>query len=99
MRIGDGSMAGDSISITLTDEATIEFVRAKVRSGEYASEEDVVHESLEVMKQENEERERWERDVLLPAYERYKADPSTGVPIEEVQQRIEARRRERLKAG
>jgi antitoxin ParD1/3/4 len=99
MRIGDGAMTDDSISITLTDEATVEFVRAKVRSGEYASEADVVREGLDVLKQENEERERWEREVLLPAYERYKSDPSTGVPIEEVQRRIETRRRERLKAG
>ena len=92
-------MAQSPIHITLSDEAAIEFVRSKVSSGEYASEEEMVREGLEVLKQESAQRERWEREVLLPAYERYKADPSTGVPIEEVKRRFEARRRERLKAG
>jgi Arc/MetJ-type ribon-helix-helix transcriptional regulator len=92
-------MAQDPIHVTLSDEAAIEFVRGKVSSGEYASEADVVREGIDALKQVAEERERWEREVLLPAYERYKADPSTGVPIEEVQRRVEARRRERLNAG
>jgi antitoxin ParD1/3/4 len=92
-------MAQDPIHVTLSDEAAIEFVRGKVSSGEYASEADVVREGIDALKQVAEERERWEREVLLPAYERYKADPSTGVPIEEVQRRVGARRRERLNAG
>jgi Arc/MetJ-type ribon-helix-helix transcriptional regulator len=83
-------MAQDPIHVTLSDEAAIEFVRGKVSSGEYASEADVVREGIDALKQVAEERERWEREVLLPAYERYKADPSTGVPIEEVQRRVEA---------
>ena len=49
-------MPQSQIRVTLTDEAAIEFIRGKVRSGEYASESDVIHEGLMALKQESEER-------------------------------------------
>lgn len=112
-------MAQSPIHITLSDEATVEFVRRKVSSGEYASETDVIQESLEVLKQESEERERWEREVLLPAHDRmmeasenaeverwlkevggpridsFHANPSSGIPIDEVERHLAERRRAR----
>jgi putative addiction module CopG family antidote len=87
------------IHFTLTDEAAIEFIRGKVRSGEYASESDVIHEGLMALKQESEEREHWEREVLIPAHDRLMADPSSAIPIEQVERNLEARRRQRLKAS
>jgi putative addiction module CopG family antidote len=92
-------MPPSQIHFTLTDEAAIEFVRGKVRSGEYASESDVIHEGLKALKEESEERERWEREVLLPAHDRLTADPSSAIPIEQVERNLEARRRQRLKAS
>jgi putative addiction module CopG family antidote len=92
-------MPRSQISLTITDEAAIEFVRGKVRSGEYASESDVIHEGLKALKEESEERERWEREVLLPAHDRLMADPSSAIPIEQVERNLEARRRQRLKAS
>jgi antitoxin ParD1/3/4 len=92
-------MADDRIHITLEDEAIVEFVSSKVRSGEYASETDVVRDCLEALQQENEERERWEREVLLPSHDRLMADPTSAVSFEEVQQGLESKRRERLKAS
>ena len=92
-------MADDSIQIVLDDPKLVEFVRAKVRSGEYASEADVIEIALKDLQTEAEELERWEREVVLPAYKAYVADPSTGVPIAEVRREIETRRLERLKAG
>jgi Arc/MetJ-type ribon-helix-helix transcriptional regulator len=88
-------MAIDPIQFTLTDEATIEFVRRKVRSGEYASETDVVNEGLMVLKQVSEEQERWEREVVVPAYNRVMADPASAIPIEEVERHLEERRLQR----
>jgi Arc/MetJ-type ribon-helix-helix transcriptional regulator len=92
-------MADSQIHIVLEDEAIVEFVRSKVRSGEYASEADMVRESLEALRQENEERQRWEREVVLPAYDRLMADPTLAVPFDDVQRGLEAKRRERLKAS
>ncbi len=92
-------MPRSQISLTITDEAAIEFVRGKVRSGEYASESDVIREGLKALKEESEERERWEREVLLPAHDRLMADPSSAIPIEQVERNLEARRRRRLKAS
>jgi Arc/MetJ-type ribon-helix-helix transcriptional regulator len=94
-------MAQDPIQFTLTDEAAIEFIRRKVRSGEYASETDVVNEGVMALKDESEERERWEREVVVPAYNRLMADPSSAIPIEEVERHLEERRRQRrqLKAS
>lgn len=92
-------MAQNPIHVTLTDEAAIEFVRRKVSSGEYASEDEVIREGLEVLRNEAEERERWEREVLMPAHDLLMADPSSAIPLEQVERNLEARRRQRLKAS
>jgi Arc/MetJ-type ribon-helix-helix transcriptional regulator len=92
-------MADDRIEITLEGEAIVEFLRGKVRSGEYASVADVVRDSVEAMREELRERERWEQEVLLPAHDRLMADPKSALSFEEVQHSLEAKRRERLKAS
>jgi Arc/MetJ-type ribon-helix-helix transcriptional regulator len=68
-------------------------MQQKVASGEYASESDVIDEGLMALKEESEERERWEREVLLPAHGRLMASPSSAIPIEQVEQNLEAERR------
>ncbi len=85
-------------NITLSDAAA-EFVRDKVASGEYDSESDVISEGIEALKAEADERSRWEREVVVPSYERYLANPSSAIPLEKVVQNLEARRRERRKAN
>ncbi len=92
-------MADDRIEITLEDTATVEFVRGKVRSGEFASEADVVRESIDAMRGENEERGQWEQEVLLPAHDRLMADLTLAVSYEDLQRSLETRRRGRLKAS
>jgi Arc/MetJ-type ribon-helix-helix transcriptional regulator len=92
-------MAQSPIHITLSDEAAVEFVRSKVSSGEYASEADVVQQGLDALKDQAEERDRWEREVLIPAHDRLMANPSSAIPLEEVEKNLEARRRQRLKAS
>jgi antitoxin ParD1/3/4 len=88
-------MADDRIEITLEDEAIVAFVRGKVRSGEYASEADVVRESLETLRHQAAELERWEREVVVPAYDHLMADPSSTIPIEQVERHLEERRKRR----
>jgi putative addiction module CopG family antidote len=87
-----------NLNVTLSD-ATAEFVRDKVSSGEYASENDVINEGLEVLKAEADERKRWEQEVVIPSYERFIANPSSAIPLEKVMQNLAAKRRERRKAS
>ena len=92
-------MPQTQIRVTLTDEATLEFIRGKVQSGEYACESDVIREGLMALKEQSEERESWEREVLLPAHDQLMTNPSSAVPIEQVERNLEALRRQRLKAS
>jgi Arc/MetJ-type ribon-helix-helix transcriptional regulator len=78
-------MADDRIEITLEDEAIVEFVRSKVRSGEYASEADVVREVLLMFQEEQAEVDRWVKEVILPRLDAAEADPSSLIPIEQVE--------------
>jgi antitoxin ParD1/3/4 len=88
-------MADDPIHVTLTDEATIQFVRAKVRSGEYASEADMVRESLSILRDDEAELERWLEEEIAERARNLDADPSSAIPIEEVEAHLAERRRRR----
>jgi Arc/MetJ-type ribon-helix-helix transcriptional regulator len=88
-------MADGRIHIMLEDEAIVEFVRSKVRSGEYASESDVIKESVAALQDKDCEVERWLREVGVPIYDRMKADPSSAIPIEQVERHLEERRKRR----
>ena len=92
-------MAEERIHVVLEDEAVIAFVREKVRSGEYASESEVVREALETLRLDAEELERWESEVVGPAYDRAVADPSSLISAEQLERNLETRRRQRLKAS
>jgi len=81
-----------TLQVSLSEQS-LEYVQQKVASGEYASESDVIDEGLMALKEESEERERWEREVLLPAHGRLMASPSSAIPIEQVEQNLEAERR------
>jgi antitoxin ParD1/3/4 len=80
-------------TVRLSDE-TAEFLRSKVSSGEFASESDVIRESLETFQQEATELARWEREVVVPAYDNFLANPGSAIPIAEVEKRLAAKRLE-----
>jgi antitoxin ParD1/3/4 len=90
------SVAQSPIHITISDEAAVEFVRSKVRSGAYASEADVIREGLEALKHEDAETECWLREVGGPRYDSFHADPSSAIPIEQVERNLDERRRRRI---
>lgn len=85
-------------SITLPHEMA-EAVRAKVAGGEYASESEVIRDGLRAMMARDRAVEQWLREVIVPIYEAHKADPSRGVPIEEVHAQLAARRAKRVAAA
>lgn len=84
-------------TVRLSDEA-IQFVRGRVSSGEFASESDVIRESLENFRQQAEELERWEREVVVGAYDEVMANPGSAIPIGEVEKMLAERRLARADA-
>ena len=74
-------------SVTLPNEMAA-LVRAKVASGEYASESEVIREGLRALNARERALDDWLRHQALPAYDAYGADPSRGIPLEEVRASI-----------
>jgi antitoxin ParD1/3/4 len=83
-----------TLHITLSPDA-LKYVQNKVSNGEYASESDLLNESVVAMQEHEAELEAWFREVGAPAYARFLADPTTAIPIEKVMENLEARRRKR----
>ena len=78
-------------SITLPNEMA-EQVRAKVASGDYASESEVIRDGLRTLLEKDRAVEAWLRDVVVPIYEAHKLEPSRVVSIERVRERLAAKR-------
>jgi len=77
------------LSITLPNELAV-AVRAKVASGEYASESEVIRDGLRVLMARDRAVERWLSDQVAPAYDALKADPSRAVAAVQVRARLSA---------
>jgi antitoxin ParD1/3/4 len=65
-------------SITLTHEMA-ELVRAKVESGEYASESEVIRGGLRALQLHERALDHWLREQVAPAYDAMKANPSRAI--------------------
>ena len=78
------------LSITLSDEMASN-VRAKVASGEYASESDVIQEALRTVYSHEQSLEDWLRHQVAASYDALRANPETGIPLEEVRTRLAGR--------
>jgi len=86
------------LSITLTNELA-EMVRAKVDSGEYASESEVIRDGLRTLQLHERALETWLREQVAPAYDAIKAAPSRAVSTERVRASLAAARKSSLRAG
>lgn len=76
-------------SITLPNEMA-EAVRAKVTSGEYATESEVIRDGLRVLLARDRAVEDWLRKDVAAAYDKLKADPSRAVEVGAVRARLAA---------
>lgn len=74
-------------SVTLPNDMAAS-IRAKVESGEYASESEVIREGIRALNARERAMEDWLRQTALPAYDAYRADPSRGMSPEEVRASI-----------
>lgn len=83
-------------SVTLPNEMAAE-VRAKVASGEYASESEVIRDGLRALRARDAAVENWLRNEVAPAYDALKADPSSGAALDDV--RIALRERHAAQAA
>jgi len=77
-------------SVTLPNEMAA-LVKAKVASGEYASESEVIRDGLRALHARERAVDDWLRQQALPSYDAYRADPSKGIPLEEVRATIGTR--------
>ncbi|MNI30004.1 hypothetical protein D3C73_838330 [compost metagenome] len=78
-----------SLSITLPIEMA-EMVKAKVASGEYASESEVIRDGLRTLIARDAAIEKWLVEEVVPAYDEMKAHPERALSIEEVDRRLDA---------
>jgi putative addiction module CopG family antidote len=85
-------------SITLPHEMA-QIVRAKVESGEYASESEVIRDGLRALQLHERALETFLREQVAPAYDAIKADPSRAVSAETVRASLVAAHRSSLRAG
>ena len=76
-------------SITLPHEMA-QTVRAKVASGEYATESEVIRDGLRALLARDRAVENWLRKDVAAAYDKLKADPSRAVGAGAVKARLAA---------
>ena len=77
------------LSITLPNDMA-DVVRTKVRSGEYASESEVIRDGLRALMARDRAVETWLHNQVGPAYDALKADPSRAVTADQVRARLAA---------
>lgn len=77
------------LTVTLPDEIA-DLVRAKVSSGEYASESDLVQDGLERIVGGKSAFESWLIESVGPAFDRLKENPERGVTSEHVFASVDA---------
>ncbi|MEM9966215.1 MAG: type II toxin-antitoxin system ParD family antitoxin [Asticcacaulis sp.] len=78
-------------SITLpNDMATA--VADKISSGAYASVSEVMRDGLRALMERDAAIDKWLREEVIPGHQEYLADPSKGVPADQIMKRLKARR-------
>lgn len=77
------------MSITLPNDMA-DVVKAKVRTGEYASESEVIRDGLRALMARDRAVESWLHSQVGPAYDALKADPSRAVTADQVRARLAA---------
>ncbi|MGK9050317.1 type II toxin-antitoxin system ParD family antitoxin [Neorhizobium sp. CSC1952] len=79
-----------SLSITLPIEMA-EMVKAKVASGEYATESEVIRDGLRTLIARDAAIEKWLVEEVAPAYDELKAHPDRALSPDDLRKRLDAR--------
>lgn len=80
------------LSITLPKEMA-DAVKDRVRSGEYATESEVIRDGLRALLARDQAVEKWLRDTVVPATEALRADPGQALTAVEVREHLVKRRK------
>lgn len=75
------------LSITLPNDLA-DMVKAKVKSGEYASESEVIRDGLRALLARDRAVEAWLHSQVGQAYDALKANPSSAVTADQVRARL-----------
>jgi antitoxin ParD1/3/4 len=86
------------LSITLTREMA-DMVRAKVGSGEYASESEVIRDGLRALQARDQALDSWLRNQVAATYDAMKTNPSRALSTESVRNSLAAARKSTRKAS
>ncbi|MCO4862934.1 MULTISPECIES: ribbon-helix-helix domain-containing protein [Cupriavidus] len=78
------------LSVTLPTEMA-QAVKDKVRSGEYASESEVIRDGLRALLARDRAVDAWLLQQVGPAYDALQADPSRAVTADDVRARLAAK--------
>ncbi|MDR0234272.1 MAG: type II toxin-antitoxin system ParD family antitoxin [Zoogloeaceae bacterium] len=79
------------LSITLPNEMA-DVVKAKVRTGEYATESEVIRDGLRALLARDRAVENWLHNQVGPAYDALKSDPARAVTPEHIRARLATER-------
>ena len=75
------------LSITLPNDMA-DIVKSKVRTGEYASESEVIRDGLRVLLARDRAVENWLVNQVALAYDAMQADPSRAVTADQIRKRL-----------
>lgn len=85
-------------SITLPNEMA-DVVKAKVATGEYATESEVIRDGLRTLLARDRAIENWLMEQVAPAHDALKADPSRAITTSEVRATLAAEHRKATAKG
>lgn len=85
------------LTITLPHDMLL-MVRAKVMSGEYATESEVIRDGLRILQARDAAVEKWLQEEVVNSYDECAADATLGVPAEQILARIRSQYRKRTTA-
>ena len=77
------------MSITLPKDMA-EIVKHKVRTGEYASESEVIRDGLRTLLARDRAMEKWLHNQVGPAYDALKCSPASAITADQVLARLSA---------
>lgn len=80
------------LSVTLPNDMAA-AVKAKVASGEYASESEVIRDGLRALQARDRALEKWLRTEAVEAYDKLMADPSRRRTLDQVRETLAATRK------
>ncbi|MBD2616124.1 type II toxin-antitoxin system ParD family antitoxin [Nostoc punctiforme FACHB-252] len=82
------------LTITLPHDM-MEMVKAKVSSGEYATESEVIRDGLRILQARDAALEKWLRSEVVKSYDDLFADESLGIEAEDIVARVRSNYRKR----